>query len=93
MSELDNYTVLKDNSTAPKGADAERLTLRQSESKPIWDTIALWLEEVKLRTTNVILPKSDFGKAIQYIRNHFAELKLYLEEASLPIDKLTHVRS
>ena len=66
----------------------ERLKLRQSEAKPIWDTIALWLEEVKLRTTNVILPKSDFGKAIEYTRNHFAELKLYLEDAWLPIDSL-----
>ena len=31
-------------------------------------------------------PKAIFGKAVQYIHNHFAELKLYLEDASLPID-------
>ncbi len=65
---------------------AERLQLRQSESQPIWDEIALWLEKVKLRATNVILPKSDFGKAIQYVRNHLAELRCYLKDSSLPMD-------
>ena len=64
----------------------ERLALRQSEAKPIWDAMAVWLEEAKVRTSNVILPKSDFGKALQYIRNHFVELKRYLNDASLPID-------
>ena len=63
-----------------------RLLLRQSEAKPIWDAMALWLEAVKLRTSNVILPKSDFAQALQYIRNHFTELQRYLDDASLPID-------
>ena len=35
---------------------------------------------------NVILPKSDFGKSLQYIRNHFPQLKRYLRDAALPID-------
>ena len=64
----------------------QRLELRQSEAKPIWDDIEKWLEEAKLRTFNVILPKSDFAQALQYIRNHFVELKRYLDDASLPID-------
>ena len=64
----------------------QRLELRQSEAKPIWDAMEKWLEEVKLRTSNVILPKSDFGQALQYIRNHFVELKRYLDDASIPID-------
>ncbi len=41
---------------------------------------------MKLRTTQVILPKSDFGKALQYIRNHFDELRRYLSNSHLPID-------
>ena len=45
-----------------------------------------WLEAVKQRTTNVILPKSDFAKALQYVRNHFGELKRYLDDGNLPID-------
>jgi hypothetical protein len=64
----------------------QRLELRQSEAKPIWDAMAVWLEEVKLRTSNVVLPKSDFAKALQYIRNHFVELQRYLDDPLLPID-------
>ena len=64
----------------------ERLALRQSEAKPIWDAMATWLEEVEQRTSNVVLPKSDFAKALQYVRNHFVELRRYLDNARLPID-------
>jgi transposase len=64
----------------------ERLALRHDEAKPIWESMETWLEEVKLRTSNVILPKSDFGKALQYIRNHFDELTLYLNDALVPND-------
>ena len=64
---------------------AQRQELRQSEAKPIWDAMADWLEEVKLRTSNVILPKSDFAKALQYIRNHFVELSRYLRDPLIPI--------
>ena len=70
----------------PPDDKEQRLELRQSEAKPIWDAMEKWLEEVKLRTSNVILPKSDFSQALQYIRNHFVELKRYLDDASIPID-------
>ena len=65
---------------------AERLEMRQSEAKPIWDTICQWLEDIERRTTNVILPKSDLAKAINYVRNHFVELQRYLDDGMLPID-------
>jgi transposase len=64
----------------------DRLALRQREAKPIWDAMDVWLEDVKQRTTNVILPKSDFAKALQYVRNHFVELRRYLDDARLPMD-------
>jgi len=64
----------------------ERLVLRAQEAKPIWDALELWLAEVQQRTSQVILPKSDFGKALQYIRNHFVELRRYLSDGNLPID-------
>lgn len=64
----------------------DRLTLRQTEARPIWDTIEGWLEEVKHRTTRVILPKSDLAKALQYVRNHAVELRRYLDDPHLPID-------
>lgn len=64
----------------------ERLALRQGEARPIWATMEDWLEEVKQRTTRVILPKSDFAKALQYVRNHAVELQRYLGDPHLPID-------
>jgi transposase len=64
----------------------ERLALRQREAKPIWDAMEVWLEEVEQRTIHVILPKSDFAKALQYVRNHFVELRRYLDDARLPMD-------
>ncbi len=64
----------------------ERLLLRQSESRAIWERMREWLAEARTRTTNVILPKSDFGRALQYVRNHFMELTRYIDDASIPID-------
>lgn len=64
----------------------DRLALRQSEARPIWEAMEIWLVEVKLRTTNVILPKSDFAGALQYVRNHFVELRRYLDDPRLPMD-------
>jgi transposase len=64
----------------------ERLALRQCEAKPVWDAMEVWLNEVEQRTSNVILPKSDFAKALQYVRNHFSELRRYLDDARLPMD-------
>lgn len=65
---------------------SERKDLRQRESKPIWDAMRQWLDEVAQRITNVVLPTSDLGKACNYMRNHFTELQRYLNDGSLPID-------
>jgi len=64
----------------------DRLALRQSEAKPIWESIEAWLAEAADRISNVILPKSDFGKALQYIRNHFEPLRRYVDDPLVPID-------
>jgi len=64
----------------------ERFALRQCEAKLIWDAMARWLEDAQERTRNVILPKSDFAKALQYVRNHFVELQRYLDDPCLPMD-------
>jgi transposase len=64
----------------------QRLELRQTEAAPIWDDIASWLDEVNDRTSNVILPQSDLGKALQYVRNHFTQLKHYLQDPAVAID-------
>jgi transposase len=65
---------------------AERLALRQSEATVIWDSMQQFLQDVPQRTTNVILPKSDFAQALQYMRNHFEELRRYLADPVLPMD-------
>jgi hypothetical protein len=64
----------------------ERLRLRQEEEEPIWAAMERWLWEVEQRTRNVILPKSDFAKALQYVRNHWVELRRYLSDGRLPMD-------
>ena len=64
----------------------ERVALRQDEAQPIWDMISVWLEELPQRTHDVILPKSDFAKALQYVRNHYVELTRYLDDGCLPMD-------
>ncbi len=67
-------------------SDDERLAMRQAEAKPIWDRMEQWLADARERTSNVILPKSDFGKALQYVRNHWVELRRYLDDPRIPID-------
>lgn len=64
----------------------DRLALRQAEAVPVWDRIEQWLEDIEHRTSNVILPERDLGKAVQYVRNHWAELKHYLNDGRVPID-------
>ena len=64
----------------------QRLLLRQSESRAVWERMRPWLAEAQTRTTNVILPKSDFAGALQYIRNQFTELTRYADDESIPID-------
>jgi transposase len=81
------YRELYDIEDRGKAMSAdERLALRQEEARPIWNTMEAWLTEAAERTSNVILPQSDFGKALQYIRNHFEPLQRYLEAPQLPID-------
>ncbi len=44
------------------------------------------LDSVDDRTKQVILPKSDLRKALNYVRNHWTELTRYLGDAELPPD-------
>lgn len=61
----------------------ERMLLRQSESKRIWELLREWLES---ETALQLLPKSRLGEALGYLRNHLEALQLYLEDGRLPID-------
>lgn len=61
----------------------ERQTLRQSESTIILGTIKKWLDSEPL---GLILPKSDFAEALNYIRNHWDALSAYTQDGRIPID-------
>lgn len=81
------YHALYDIEDRARNITAEqRLALRQSEAVPIWSEIKQWLVDANERTANVILPQSDLGKAVQYVRNHFDELRRYLADPQVPID-------
>ena len=58
-------------SRAKSLSNEERLAVRQSESKAIWDAMRAELDTVDERTEQVVLPKSDLRKALNYLRNHW----------------------
>ena len=81
------YQELFDIETRAKVlSDEERLLLRQSESKITWDAMRAELDAIDDRTEQVVLPKSDLRKALNYTRNHWTELTRYLDDAKLPMD-------
>ena len=61
----------------------DRQALRQRESKVVLDAISRWMET---RPLQEVLPKSDFAEALRYIRNHWKELNVYVQDGRLPID-------
>jgi transposase len=64
----------------------ERLALRHDKAKPIWELMRAELDSADDRTEQVVLPKSDLRKALNYLRNHWRELRAYLDDAQLPMD-------
>jgi len=64
-------------------ADDQRLALRAQEARPVWESLGAWLESDVAQN---ILPKSRFGQALGYLRNHWQPLQLYLTDARMPID-------
>lgn len=67
-------------------SDDERLRLRQSESREIWDAMRAEIVAIDRRTAQVVLPKSDLRKALNYLNNHWTELTRYLNDPRLPAD-------
>ena len=61
----------------------ERLALRRSEATPIWTSLGEWLTSP---SATQVLPKSRFGQALGYLRNHWEPLQLYLTDGLMPID-------
>lgn len=81
------FQDLYDLETQAKKLSAdERLKLRQTEARAIWDLMEAELSAIDDRTEQVVLPKSELRKALNYTRNHWQELTRYLNDASLPMD-------
>jgi transposase len=81
------YQDLYDVETQAKELDADQRTaLRHAKAKPIWDLMRAELDSVDDRTEQVVLPKSDFRKALNYLRNHWTELTRYLDDPKLAAD-------
>lgn len=81
------FQDLYDLETQAKNLSAhERLKLRQTEARRIWDLMEAELNSIDVRTEQVVLPKSELRKALNYTRNHWQELTRYLSDASLPMD-------
>jgi transposase len=62
------------------------VAFRHSRARPFWAQMRAELDAIDDRTEQVVLPKSDMRKALNYLRNHWAELTRYLDDAELPID-------
>ncbi len=81
------YTELYDINTREQNLSSEeKLKLRQSAARAVWDQMRTELESVGDRTEQVVLPKSDFRKALNYLANHWTELTRYLNGVEIPID-------
>jgi transposase len=60
-----------------------RQALRQREAQPVMKRIRAWLDS---EVAGKVLPKSLFGEALRYLRNHWDALQLYLSDGRMPID-------
>lgn len=60
----------------------ERYELRQKESKPLLETLKVWLDKMALSSP----PKSVFGKGITYMLTRWPELTNFLKDGCLEID-------
>lgn len=81
---LAGFQQLYDIETRAKSCSCdERLRLRLREARPVWKSLGEWLGS---RAASDILPKSKFGQALTYLRNHWEPLQLYLTDGRMPID-------
>lgn len=61
-------------------AQALRRQLRQDRSRSVLDRIWQWAP------VQVGLPRSDFGKAVRYMRDRWAGLTRFLDDPGVPLD-------
>jgi len=64
-------------------SDGQRLLLRQQESVPLMARLRAVLDSQLARP---VLPKSKFGEALNYLRNHWAAFQVFLRDGRVAID-------
>jgi transposase len=62
---------------------ADRLALRQAESRPIWERMR---EYIASDAVGNVMPKEPFGQALTYLGNQFDHLLVHLDDGLMPID-------
>ncbi len=78
------YRQLYDVEERGKTLDTQGLLeLRQRDAIPLWTRFGNWLESEKVRH---VLPQSETGKAIGYLRNQWTALQRYLSDGRIPFD-------
>ena len=78
------YRQLYDVEERGKTLDTQGLLdLRQRDAVPLWDSFGKWIESEKVQR---ILPQSETGKAIGYLRNQWTALQRYLSDGRIPFD-------
>jgi len=63
--------------------DAHRLEMRQRESVPVMQRLRELLDSAEVSR---VLPRSKFGEAVNYLRNHWSAFQVYLVDGRVPID-------
>ena len=63
-------------------SDAQRLALRQAQSRPVIDTLHAWLE----KSLAQVPPKGSLGKALRYLHGQWPKLIRFLDDGGIPLD-------
>lgn len=78
------YRKLYDLERLGKDAGVDLGALRREKSRPLVDELFSWAKEQQKRPE--ILPSSGLAKALAYLVNHEAGLRVFLDDPAVPID-------
>ena len=57
-----------------------------NQSRAVWDRMREEIDSIGDRTQQVVLPKSELRKTLNYVNNHWLELTRYIDDPQLPMD-------
>ncbi|MBU6427457.1 MAG: IS66 family transposase [Cyanobacteria bacterium REEB65] len=88
---IDLYRKLYEIEEKGKMPGADLAALRNDESRPLIDKLFRWANDQKARTD--LLPSSGLAKAIAYLSNHEAGLRVFLDDPAVAIDNNSSERA